>query len=117
MELVTFLKWAGTGPGINVIIGVALSFVVEWVPGYDSLQSRVKRLVVMGASFIVPVVSLVLLLLLGEVVFSWNLFYLAVAAGFTEFFGSQMAHARRLVPVADAVRPGFEDEGKMLFGE
>lgn len=117
LSLVAFLRWAGTGPGISLIIGVALSFVVEWFPGYAGLVPRVKRLGMLLVSFIIPVVALVLLVLLQEVVFSWNAVYLALAAGFAEFYGSQIAHARRLavVPVPD--RPTFEEEGKAIFGD
>ena len=115
MDLVQFLEYARSAVGINAIVGFVLSFVVEWVPAYDGYSPRVKRLVVMLLGFVVPVVSLALLWALGEVVLTWDVVYMALAAGFAAFFGSQAAHVRRLVPEPD--RSAFEEEGRMLFGE
>ena len=66
MKLVEFLQYAGTAVGINAIVGFVLSFVVEWFPEYEELGSKWKRVAMMGLCFVIPVVSLALLVLLGE---------------------------------------------------
>ena len=118
MDLVQFLKYAGSAVGINVIVGFLLSFVVEWFPKYEGLAPRWKRLVVVVLSFVIPVSSAVVLWLMGEVELSYNVVWLALSAGFAAFFGSQVGHAREL---SVEVKPGdpmsFYEEGKMLFGE
>ena len=118
MDVVQFLKYAGSAVGINMIIGFLLSFVVEWFPEYDGLAPRWKRLVVIVLSFVIPVCSAFALWLMGEVELSYNVVWLALSAGFAAFFGSQVAHARNLRQHAEACTTNrFEEEGKMLFGE
>lgn len=118
MDLVQFLQYAGTAVGINAIIGVILSFVVEWFPEYDALAPRWKRVIVMGLGFVIPLTSMVLLWGLGELVFSYDVVYLALAAGFSAYFGSQVAHARRLEKVGPPEGLlNYKDEGEMLFGD
>ena len=96
MTMVEFLRYACTALGINVIIGFLLSFVVEWFPEYEELASRWKRLVVMGLSFVIPVVSVVVLWLTGSQALTSSVVWLALSAGFAAFFGSQVSHAREL---------------------
>ena len=146
MSLVEFLRYAGTAVGINVIIGFLLSFVVEWFPEYEKLASRWKRLVAMGLSFVIPVGSVVILWLVGELPLSLDVVWVALSAGFAAFFGSQLSHARtlgakrgrsidqavaddqrmyemagivssRVVELIKKQQNGFADEGELLFGK
>ena len=96
MTLVEFLRYAGTAVGINAIVGFALSFVVEWFPEYEALSSKWKRVTMMGLCFVVPVVSLVGLVVLGEQALTAEAAWLALSAGFAAFFGSQAAQTRQL---------------------
>jgi len=96
MSLVEFLKYAGTAAGINVIIGFLLSFVLEWFPEYETLASRWKRIIAMGMSFVIPVLSILGLWLTGNVALTLDVVWLGLSAGFAAFFGSQMGHAREL---------------------
>ncbi len=59
MTFQEFLTYA-SGPGINVIIGFALTFVVEWFPQWEDLDKKIKRLVFFLASLIIPVASALL---------------------------------------------------------
>ena len=94
------------------IAGFILSFVVEWWPAYESMSSRAKRLVMMALCFVIPLVSLVGLILLGEVSLTADAVWLALVAGFSAFFGSQAADVRNQ---RGNVSMSFEDEGKILF--
>ena len=125
MTLVAFLQYAGTGLGINAIVGFILSFVVEWFPEYDGLSSRAKRLVMILLCFIVPVAALVGLVLLGDVGLSVDAVWVALSAGFSAFFGSQVAQVRQLdvkkmaamsiANVMDGLRSlGFGDDEEVM---
>lgn len=101
MSLVEFLRYAGTAAGINVVVGYALSFLAEWWPGYEEVGPRGKRLIMMGLCFVIPGLSFVGLLALGEIggpggpgvaEALWS----CLLAGFAAFFGSQAAHLRSL---------------------
>lgn len=117
MDLVQFLWYAGSAPGINAIVGFVLSFVVEWFPEYDAVAPRWKRVIVMGLGFVVPLTSMVLLWGLGELALGYDTVYVALSAGFSAYFGSQVAHARKLLTVSPPEGMSFEEEGEMLFGD
>lgn len=93
MSLIEFLRYAGTGPGINAVIGVLLSLLADMWPGYGALEPKAKRLVMMVMCFIVPVLSLSGLVALGAETFTTDTIWYALAAGFASFWGSQAAHA------------------------
>jgi len=85
-----FLQYAAN-PGVNVIVGFVLSFVAEWIPGYDGVSAKLKRLYMMLLCFVVPVLAT---FLLGQ--FDQEAVWMALMAGFTAFFGSQASHVRKL---------------------
>lgn len=96
MSLIEFLRYIGTGAGINAVIGFILSFAAEWWPQYETLTPRAKRLIMMVLCFVVPLLSLLGLIVVGEEVLTLELIWSALMAGFAAFFGSQVAHARML---------------------
>lgn len=100
MNLQDFLNYAGTLGGVNVIVGFILSFVAEWIPAYTQLESKPKRLIMMGLCFIVPVAGLAVRIALGFTVWGMNELWLALSLGFavgcSGYFTSQVAHGRKL---------------------
>ena len=90
MTLPDFLTFAA-GPGVNAVVGFILSFVAEWVPGWNDLAPKTKRLAMMAGSFVVPVVATLLLGKYDQAAV-WN----ALIAGFTAFYDSQAAALRKL---------------------
>jgi len=61
MTFQEFLRYVQTSAGINVVVGFILSFVAEWIPGYDGIEPKLKRLIIMVLCFVLPVASTVLL--------------------------------------------------------
>ena len=55
-----FLTWMATPGGIVVVVGVALSFGVEYVPLFSALIPKWKRLAFFGLSVAVPCAAAVL---------------------------------------------------------
>jgi hypothetical protein len=92
-----FLEYA-QGPGISVIVGVLLSFGVEYWPQYQNFEAKHKRLVFMGLSFIVPLLGAVASAASGFALWAdWaGLWWPALVAGAAAFFGGQVAHVRKL---------------------
>lgn len=98
-EIPTFDAWlkAASGPLISVIVGVLLSFAVEWWPAYDGWASRQKRLFYFGLCLIVPVLAACLRGALGYVAWSfdpliWHAIWNGVGAG----GAGTIAHSRCL---------------------
>ena len=92
-----FLKYL-QGPGISVVVGVLLSFVVEYWQGYQTLDAKWKRLVFAGLSFVVPLVGAVASSASGFAAWAdWaGHWWPALVAGAAAFFGGQVAHVRKL---------------------
>jgi len=86
-----FLQYVQTSTGINAVIGFILSFVAEWIPGYDVLEAKLKRLIMMLLCFILPIAATVLL---G--CYESECIWQALLAGGAAFFGSQASHLRKL---------------------
>lgn len=90
-----FLDYA-TGPGISAIAGFIMAFVLEWIPGFDSLSAKGKRGLTMGLSFAIPVAATFLIWLYG----GWPAdgkaiaegLFGAIFMGFSAFYASQGAH-------------------------
>lgn len=64
MTFQEFLTYA-QGPGINAIIGFALTFVVEWFPRWEDIDRKIKRLVFFLSSLIIPVIAALLSVVAG----------------------------------------------------
>ena len=98
MEWSEFLAFL-MGPGISVVVGVVLSFVVEYWPAYENLEAKWKRLVFFGLCLIVPVIGGVGSALSGLA--AWadfeGLWWPILVAGWGAFFSGSMAHIRKLI--------------------
>lgn len=93
-----FLQYAAS-PGIGVIVGVILSVVVEYLPSYETLVPKWKRLVFVGLCFVVPLVATALAVATGE----WGewadwqtTWWPAFVAGFSATATGTVAHVRKL---------------------
>jgi hypothetical protein len=66
-EIPTFDVWleAASGPLASAIVGVVLSWVIEFVPAYESLAPWYKRLGYFGLCMVVPVAAACLRAALG----------------------------------------------------
>ena len=83
MDFQEFLNYLLTVNGINAVVGVVMSFVVEWWPTFTNLAPKAKRVFFLGLNIVIAVVSALLL------------FWPALVAGFTAFATGQMTHAKR----------------------
>jgi len=90
MSFQEFVEYARS-PGINAIVGFILSFVAEWIPGYEGIDAKRKRLYMMLLCFVVPVLAT-----FAAGCVEQDCIWQALFAGFTAFFGSQAAHVREL---------------------
>jgi hypothetical protein len=92
----TFIEW-GSGPGLNIIIGAVLSFVVEYWPAFLRLDRKWRRLVFAGLCLIVPLAFALLRVLSGDAALSWDpLLWQAVLAGAASFGAGTLADTRSL---------------------
>jgi hypothetical protein len=97
------LSWSGflallSNPnGIAAAVGVVLSLVVEYIPTYEALAPKWKRLVFGGACFVVPLAAAGLGIATAGWDVSWEAtFWPAVLAGGIAFGGGTVAHVRKL---------------------
>jgi hypothetical protein len=98
-DIPTFDSWlqGASGPLVSAIVGVALSFVVEWWPAYQTWSSRWKRLAYFGLCLVLPVGAACLRATLGYVAWSfdplvWHALWHGVLAG----GAGTVAHTRQL---------------------
>jgi len=85
------------GPGINAAVGVLLSILLEYLPGWESKAPKLKRPIVLGLCLAVPLLATLVLAQLGQVAASeLDTWWLAIMAGATAFSTSQLAHLRKL---------------------
>lgn len=87
-----------SGPLISAVVGVIISWVIEFVPGYGSLAPRYKRLVYFGLCMVVPVTAACSRAALGYVAWSfdplvWHALWNGAAAGGV----GTLFHARKLL--------------------
>jgi hypothetical protein len=98
-EIPTFDGWLqeASGPLVSAIVGVALSFLVEWWPAYQEWPSRWKRLVYFGLCLVTPVGAACLRAALGYVPWSFDpLVWHAIWSGVMAGGAGTVAHARKL---------------------
>ena len=95
MSFYEFLQYAG-GPGIGVVIGFVLSFLIENWPWYANLGERAKRLFFYGLCFVLPIVCTVLIGVLGYEPWSLEMFWAALVAAFAAASSGTLAHTRKL---------------------
>jgi hypothetical protein len=92
----TFLRWALT-TGLPLLVGVALSFCVEYIPRFDELPGKWKRLVFFGASLAVANLATAL----GVWTLQWpptwaDTWWSAQVAGVLCFASGTLAHTPKL---------------------
>lgn len=92
-----FLDLLSSPNGIAAIVGVLLSYVAEYFPGFDALMPKWKRLVFFGACFIIPLIAAGLGILTADWPASWEAtFWPAILAGGIAFGGGTVAHVRKM---------------------
>lgn len=96
-EFVAFLM---TSDGVNIVVGVLLSFLVELWPGYESLEPPYKRLAFGGLCLIIPILGGISSCASGLGVWGdfAGLWWPAIVAGWSAFFAGQIAHLRKYLP-------------------
>ena len=98
-EIPTFDTWlkAASGPLVSIIVGVALSWIMEWYPKYSEWESKKKRLVYFGLCLVVPVGASCLRAGLGYVAWGFDpLIWHALWAGFAAGGAGTVVHTRKL---------------------
>jgi len=81
---------------INAIVGVAISWLVEYWPWWAEAPPKWKRPIILGLCLVVPLGGLGLSYVLCAPVITKDAIYLAIMAGLAAFASSQFAHIREL---------------------
>jgi len=93
MALPEFLKWLQTAGGIGAASGAVLSIIMEyWAGWYEALGAKEKRLVFLGLCLVLPFIGAGVAALLGLQVFSVELVWALLWAGFAAFSGGTAMH-------------------------
>ena len=84
--------------GVNVIVGFLIGMTVDYIPKYETLTPKLKRLVFIALSFLVPVAALIAALTTKEMVFqSYALtIWPVIVSGSTAAFAGTILHTRKL---------------------
>ena len=97
MSWFDFLTLMSSPNGIAAAAGIVLSVLVEYIPQYDALAPKWKRLVFLGVCFVIPLGAAGLAILTAGAPISWELtFWPAILAGGIAFGGGTVAHVRKL---------------------
>lgn len=92
-----FLRLLSEPNAIAAAVGVVWSWFAEYIPGFDALMPKWKRLVFLGVCLVIPLIAGALGILTCGWALSWNLvFWPALLAGFIAFGGGTVAHVRKL---------------------
>lgn len=92
MTFPEFIAWAGTAEGINAIIGVVLSWVLDQWEVWKRLSPFGKRLWMFALSLVIPILATLLGILTGYMIGSTEVWWGAFQAGIFAFAGSQGKH-------------------------
>jgi hypothetical protein len=95
MTLVDFLRML-TGPAIGAAVGILLSILADYVPRFNALDPKWKRLVMFGFCIVVPCVGVGGLVLLGAEPSTVESWWQGVLAGVTAFAASTLRHTPQL---------------------
>ena len=98
-EIPTFDSWLilASGPLVAAIVAVVLSWVVEFIPKFETLPPKATRLVFSSLCLIVPLLAAALRGALGYVEWSFDpLFWHAIWAGAAAIGVGNLAHTRKL---------------------
>ena len=88
MDFSDALYWAQTS-GVNLLVGIIWSWLVELFPAWERLRPSVKRILIMALCFLIPTGAGWLSQFLGYRPFSWRE---VLEAGWAAFFASQGNH-------------------------
>jgi len=95
-----FLAWLVVPSSITIAVGVVLSVVVEYLPNFDALDPKWKRVVVFALSLVVPVLAQVCRLASNVEGLAWadwaTTWWPVVVAGVTSFASATVTHIRKL---------------------
>jgi hypothetical protein len=92
-----FLEFA-RGPGINVLVGGAIYYLVEYWPEFELLAPRMKRLVVAGLCLVIPLLATLLSVFsVGLPANDWaNTWWPVIVSGFAAFTTLTMIQSKYL---------------------
>lgn len=92
-----FLKFMSEPNGISVIVGVVLSWLGEYVPGFTELLPKWKRLVFLAVCVLIPLVAAALRVWTAGASAGWDVtWWPSLVAGGMSFAAGQVAHTRKL---------------------
>lgn len=98
MEWGDFLRYL-SGDGINAVVGVLLSYLVDYWPWYNGQEAKIKRLIFSAICFALPLLATLAAVLTGEFG-AWGdwagTWWPALVAGAVAAFGGTVAHTRSL---------------------
>ena len=101
MEWTEFLRYAA-GPGVAAIVGLLLSETANYLPGFDALAERLKRIVFCLLCMIVPTLASVLGVWTAGWPSTWPATYWpALVAGAVAFGSGTLAHTRKMTGKAE----------------
>ena len=90
---------AMAGPGVNAAVGFLLSFGADYIPGYNDLDAKFKRVAFIVAAFLIPLAATVAAVYTGEFG-QWGdwqtTWWPALVAGAAAAFSGTVAHTRKL---------------------
>lgn len=85
------------GPGVAVAVGLAASELARYVPQFNPLAPKWKRLVFLGLCLLVPLSASALGILTCEWSFSWSAtLWPAIVSGVVAFGSGTLSHTRKL---------------------
>jgi len=92
-----FLRWCSEPSGVTIAVGVALSYLAQYVPRYELLPPKWKRAVFLAVCLFIPLLAATIGAATGVFSWSWEPTYWgAIVAGFTAFASGTAAHTREL---------------------
>jgi len=92
-----FLELFKTPNGVAAAVGVALSLLAEYIPGFEGLLPKWKRVAFFGICMVVPLAAAGLGVLTIGWPLSWEAtFWPAILAGGIAFGSGTIAHTRKL---------------------
>lgn len=81
---------------VEIILGVACSFAVDWIPGFTELSARAKRLYWLIVPIVFALGAMFGISLLDQAAITGEDVFTAVSVGVLVFYGAQAAHTREL---------------------
>lgn len=92
-----FLFYLSAPSGVSVVVGLLVSWLIEYVPQFEQLAARWKRLVFLGFSLLVPLAAAGLGVLSAGWPTGWDAtWWPALVAGVLAFGSGTALHARKL---------------------